>query len=304
VIGRLVRSGRRVVRLAVGAAFGTAVALAPVGPAVVAAFASAGATSCPAPAPGVHRYAPDAPGGGRSVALTFDDGPGPDTATILRILSSAGVTATFFNVGVHEAADPAAVRAERAAGMALGDHTWDHVTLAGTSAGVQRGEIATERRAEVLITGAAPCLFRPPGGSADATTLALAGQYRLAVWDWSVDTEDWKAHGSADPYWVDRIRSRAEDGVGLDHPVVLMHDQIGGNPATVAALPDVIAFYRERGYRFVDLFGHERMAGAAPGRGARLAVVPNTPPVRTVPPSWAVLPGTPTATPLDGVVLG
>jgi Polysaccharide deacetylase len=51
---------------------------------------------CPAAPSGVYSAAP---GSGKTVALTFDDGPGASTGQILSILSSAGVTATFFNIG-------------------------------------------------------------------------------------------------------------------------------------------------------------------------------------------------------------
>ena len=37
----------------------------------------------------------------------------------------------------------------------------------------------------------------------------------------------------------------------LRHPVVLMHNQPAGNPATVSALPVIIRFCRAHCYRFV-----------------------------------------------------
>jgi peptidoglycan/xylan/chitin deacetylase (PgdA/CDA1 family) len=224
-----------------------------------------------------------APGTGKTVALTFDDGPGRDTRRILAILASAHVTATFFNLGVNEARDPAAVRAERAAGAALGGHTWDHKSLPTLDAAGQASEIDRERAQQAAITGAYPCLFRPPYGNRDSTTLTLAQQRGMQVWNWSVDTEDWKAGGSGDAYWVDRIGSRAKAGASQAHPVILMHNQPVGNPATVAALPGIISYYRARGYRFVDLYGRTGLPapyirGIAPtsGRtsgGTRVTVV-------------------------------
>jgi peptidoglycan/xylan/chitin deacetylase (PgdA/CDA1 family) len=211
---------------------------------------------CPRAVAGLHRFMA---GRGRTVALTFDDGPGRDARRIMAILRREHVTATFFNIGLHESSDPAAVRAMQAAGYALGDHTWDHRILRGMSPAQQATEIDSERRTQASVVGAVPCLLRPPGGEYDATTLALAAQRGMSVWNWSVDTEDWKAVGNAAPYWVNRIRTRAEAGADLDHPVILMHDEVGGNPATVAALPSVIAFYKARGYRFVDLFGRTAM---------------------------------------------
>lgn len=219
---------------------------------------SAGAaTACGAVRGGV-RFA--APGSGKTVALTFDDGPGRDTRRILAVLAANHVPATFFNLGVNEANDPAAVRAENAVPYALGDHTWDHQSLPTLSAAGQASEMDRERAEQASITGRYPCLFRPPYGSYDATTLALAQQRNMAVWYWSVDTEDWKADGSGAQYWVDRITSRADAGISQAHPVILMHNQPIGNPATVAALQRIINFYRAHGYRFVDLLGR----GAAP----------------------------------------
>ena len=197
----------------------------------------------------------NAPGSGKRVALTFDDGPGRDTRQILAVLAANHVTATFFNLGVNEAGDPAAVQAERAGGHALGGHTWDHQSLTDLDAAGQASEIDRERVQQAAITGAYPCLFRPPYGNYDATTLTIAQQRGMAVWYWSVDTEDWKADGSGDAYWVDRITSRAEEGIGQQDPCILMHNQPIGNPATVAALPRIINFYRAHGYAFVDLFG-------------------------------------------------
>jgi len=102
----------------------------------------------------------------------------------------------------------------------------------------------------------------------------------MRVWYWSVDPEDWKADGSADTYWVNRIVSRAEAGGRMSHPVILMHNQVGGNPATVAALPRIIRFYKSHGYRFVDLYGRvgspvvRRVSPASggPGGGTRVTI--------------------------------
>lgn len=60
--------------------------------------------------------------------------------------------------------------------------------------------------------------------------------------------------GLGSAYWVDRIISLAEsEGGRLRHPVVLMHNQPVGNPATVSALPVIIRYFRRHHYRFVGL---------------------------------------------------
>jgi peptidoglycan/xylan/chitin deacetylase (PgdA/CDA1 family) len=174
------------------------------------------ARSCPRASYGAHSYAP---GRGKTVALTFDDGPGRSTAAILKVLARYRVPATFFNIGVNVAARPWLVRKEVKAGYAMGDHTWDHPNMNLLPAASQAREI--DRR-------------------------------RMSVWLWSVDTQDWMARGSGSSFWVNRvIRLAEQEGRALRHPVVLMHNQPAGNPATVSALPVIIRFFRAHGYRFV-----------------------------------------------------
>ena len=226
------------------------------------------ATSCP-PAPyGVNR---SAPGTGRRVALTFDDGPGASTAEIMRILQDEGVTATFFVIGVNATVRPELVQAEAEQRFLLGNHTWSHPDMTRLSASEQATEMQNTTDELISLVGSAPCFFRPPYGAANSTTLTLAQARDMAVYNWSVDTEDWKADGSADPAWVDRIITRAQAGASQTAPIVLMHDQPDAVPATVAALRPIIDFYRERGYVFVDLAGQtaeRQVAGDWDGNGS------------------------------------
>ena len=206
---------------------------------------------CPRASYGAHSYAP---GRGKTVALTFDDGPGRSTAAILKVLARYRVPATFFNIGVNVAVRPGLVRKEVRAGYAMGDHTWDHPNMVLLSAASQAREIDRMNAKLKAVAHVRACAFRPPYGNYDAVTLSLAQQRRMSVWLWSVDTQDWMARGSGSSYWISRIIRLAKgEGGALRHPVVLMHNQPAGNPATVAALPVIIRFFRSHGYRFVRL---------------------------------------------------
>jgi peptidoglycan/xylan/chitin deacetylase (PgdA/CDA1 family) len=218
-------------------------------------------TSCPAAPYGAKSTAP---GSGKTVALTFDDGPGASTASILSILGSYGIPATFFNIGQNMAARPSLVRQEATSGYALDNHTWDHPNMTTLPASAQGTRMDQATAEQVRLTGIQPCGFRPPGGNYNSTTLSQAQQRRMTFWTWSVDTEDWKANRSSSSYWVNRIISLAkQQGGALTHPVVLMHNQPAGNPATVLALPAIIQYFGSRGYTFVDLLG--RTAPRTPG---------------------------------------
>jgi peptidoglycan/xylan/chitin deacetylase (PgdA/CDA1 family) len=222
--------------------------------AAVAAAKGTGGGCLPA-SYGADFYAP-AFGSAKTVALTFDDGPGASTAAVIAVLRQYGVTATFFNLGQNSAGQPGMVRQEASLGYLIGNHTWDHQNLVTLSAAGQATELDRASAEQEALIGWAPCVFRPPYGNYNVTTLKLVQPRQMAAWIWSVDTEDWKAAGSGAAYWVNRIISLAESEGGRQaHPVILMHNQPGGNPATVAALPTIISYFRNLGYTFVNLAG-------------------------------------------------
>ena len=227
---------------------------------IVTPEAAISTASCPTAPYGAQSRAP---GTGKTVALTFDDGPGPSTFAMLNVLERYGVPATFFNIGVNEAYRPAEVRAEMTMSWALGNHTWDHPEMPTLSYSAQASEMDRATAEQTALTGQPSCIFRPPYGEYNTNTLDAAYNRKMAVWNWSVDTEDWQAP-DASSYWVNRIISLAKAGSSQTHPVILMHNAPDGNPATVAALPTIIEYYRGLGYTFVDLLGHAGYTLPAP----------------------------------------
>ena len=214
------------------------------------------AAGCAAAPYGANFYAPPF-GGAKTVALTFDDGPGPSTQGIISVLRRYGVTATFFNIGQNAAAYPALVRTEAMGGYLVGNHTWNHPNMTTLSSSAQAAQMNEATAEQESLIGWGPCAFRPPYGSYNSTTLSLAQQRGMKVWLWSVDTLDWQADGSSSSYWVNRIISLAEsEGRTQTHPVILMHNAPSGDPATVLALPTIIRYFASRGYTFVNLAGN------------------------------------------------
>jgi peptidoglycan-N-acetylglucosamine deacetylase len=176
------------------------------------------------------------------VALTFDDGPWPDTtAQILTILTQRQASATFFVVGRQVQRYPELVRQELAAGMAVGSHSWSHPQPFDRLPVARiRDEIARGRRS-LQALGVRPVGFRPPGG-ATSPAVAATGQ---AVGDrtvlWSVDPADWRPGVAADQL-VQRVLAGVRPGT-----IVLLHDGGGDRSATVAALPTIIDGLRRLG---------------------------------------------------------
>jgi len=126
---------------------------------------------------------------GRAVALTFDDGPGPYTALVLRLLRRAGARATFFLVGKELARWPDMPKRELRLG-ALGDHTWSHLMLTLLNAGVVRRELASTKLAIERKTHAPVQLFRPPYGAHNRTVDTVARSLGLLEVLWSIDSRD------------------------------------------------------------------------------------------------------------------
>src|SRR5207245_1558085 len=62
------------------------------------------------------------------LALTFDDGPGPQSEQVMNMLAEAGQRATFFVVGREIPKKPDVPRREAETG-AVGNHTFNHADL-------------------------------------------------------------------------------------------------------------------------------------------------------------------------------
>src|ERR671930_1181740 len=103
---------------------------------------------------------------GRNFALTFDDGPGPYTAALARVLRRHRARATFFVIGSRVDMFPEGARAAASVGL-LENHTWSHAHLRGLSLGDARRELVETQGAVGRSVGAAPRLFRPPYAEGD-----------------------------------------------------------------------------------------------------------------------------------------
>ncbi|AQZ70812.1 Peptidoglycan N-acetylglucosamine deacetylase [[Actinomadura] parvosata subsp. kistnae] len=179
------------------------------------------------------------------MALTFDDGPGPYTKTLLRTLAAYDARATFFVVGQNVTAYPGIVRRAHAAGHEIGNHSWSHPDLSRLPAKAIRSQLARTDRAVEAATGVRPALVRPPYGAFDAS---VRRQAKRPLVLWSVDTLDWRYRNSA------RVARKAIKSV-RPGSVILFHDI---HPTTVRAIPKVLRTLSKRGYRFVtvsQLFG-------------------------------------------------
>ena len=167
----------------------------------------------------------------KTVALTFDDGPGEQTPAVLDLLRRKGVHATFFVIGENARLYPDHLRRIVAEGHLLGNHTWDHRQLTSLDATGQAAELDSTSREIEAITGVTPCVMRPPYGLHTPSPSTWPGSGGCPWRIWSVDTEDWKASPGLTRRRPGRIRARAEGGGTQHHPMILFHDG-GGSQST------------------------------------------------------------------------
>jgi peptidoglycan/xylan/chitin deacetylase (PgdA/CDA1 family) len=183
------------------------------------------------------------------VALTFDDGPWPDsTRAILDTLKRLHAKATFFVIGELAQARPELIRAELKAGMEVQSHSWSHPSTPFRELPAKQVRLEIKRCRKVLSDlGAESTLFRPPGGSFSPQVVKIAEKLgaRLVLWD--VDPQDW-----ADDAKAKQIAKAVLKNV-RPGSIILLHDGGGDQSATVKALPRIVRGIRDMGLGLTTL---------------------------------------------------
>jgi peptidoglycan/xylan/chitin deacetylase (PgdA/CDA1 family) len=195
--------------------------------------------------------------GRRQLALTYDDGPNPRcTAALLEALERHAARATFFLIGRWAEREPGLVRELRAAGHAIGNHTYSHPKLPLlTSAQVQeelaRCRAAIEEAGVELDELGGDALMRPPYGRRRPGTLRAVRAAGYVPVTWSLTAYDWRPSATVDK--LARRCARASDG-----DVILLHDGASSEPAgdreaSVAATERTLERFTAEGYSFVSV---------------------------------------------------
>ncbi|CBQ70546.1 related to chitin deacetylase precursor [Sporisorium reilianum SRZ2] len=128
------------------------------------------------------------------VAVTFDDGPTPQSPDLINYLQSQGTSATHFLIGSAIVWNPTAmdqyVKADPP--MHLGVHTWSHTLQTGKTDLEILGDLGWTMQIIYDLTGSVPMYWRPPEGDVDARVRAIATQVLgLQTVMWNKDADDW-----------------------------------------------------------------------------------------------------------------
>jgi thioesterase domain-containing protein/peptidoglycan/xylan/chitin deacetylase (PgdA/CDA1 family) len=164
------------------------------------------------------------------VALTFDDGPGPRSAELARLLRDEGVTGTFFVLGESVERYGQVLSVYRDCGHVIALHGDRHRPFRSAEHAARELSQCAERIGEYLPERP---WFRPPYGNGDWRVPGFAGPV-----GWHAHGQDWDItyrHGQTVQACVDSITaSLVRDNGGI----VLLHDFAAASEYTPAGLTE------------------------------------------------------------------
>lgn len=182
------------------------------------------------------------------VALTYDDGPDPEsTPALLDLLDERGVRASFFCIGEKVRAHPELMKRMRDAGHVIGNHSERHsfwTNFYGTRRMIE--EVRAGQAALRDVLGEEARYYRPPFGHVSHATAPTVRALELELVGWQVRGIDTP---TSDP---ERVAQRVLRGL-RPGGIVLLHD--GARPAAsvVAATAAILDGAESRGLRAVSL---------------------------------------------------
>ena len=190
----------------------------------------------------------------KTIYLTFDDGPGPDTDRLLDVLSRYGVKATFFVVDTGYSAQMRRI-VEEGHSIALHSVTHNYKQIY-TSRDAYFEDILGIQEIVKDATGVTSTLMRFPGGSSNMISRfnpGIMSELTEAVqdagfqyFDWNVDSND--AGGARTS---DEVFKNVTEGVRQHKTsVVLQHDI---HRFSVDAVERIIQWGLDNGYQFLPL---------------------------------------------------
>ena len=197
-------------------------------------------------------YIWDIPTTEKVMYLTFDDGPTPDiTNWTLDVLKQYNAKATFFCIGNNIEKHPEIFQNILNGGHAIGNHTHNHIKGWKTNTQDYLENIAEAKQVIIseivnsksLISN----LFRPPYGQIKPIQgqQLIALGYKIIMWD--VLSFDWDKDVKQEDC-LKNVLTKTTEG-----SIIVFHDSVKASKNMQYALPKVLQFFSNKGYRFEAL---------------------------------------------------
>ncbi|UKN00473.1 polysaccharide deacetylase family protein [Paracrocinitomix mangrovi] len=175
----------------------------------------------------------------KTIYLTFDDGPHPETTPLLLdVLDQFNIKATFFCLGENVKDYPQLFQRILDKGHAIGNHAMNHIkgTMTNTNDYIKDVETATE-----LINSK---LFRPPYGKIKPSQFKALKQKGYRIIFWSIMAYDFDQNLSTDTF-ISKMQKLAYPGA-----IYVFHDNQKSIETIQNELPKVIEALIDDGYEF------------------------------------------------------
>ena len=190
----------------------------------------------------------------KEIYLTFDDGPSLNVTTkILEILKEENIKATFFIVGNEAEKRPDIVKKIYEQKNAIGLHSYSHKYKE-----IYKNDttlLEDIKKCNNSITKIIPefnCkIYRFPGGSFGLSEKLINAvkDNGYIYFDWNSSCLDSEIHNALP---CQLFEGAVNTGLNKNKLIMLMHDS-NSKMATAIALPDIIHYYKEKGFIFKTL---------------------------------------------------
>lgn len=192
--------------------------------------------------------------------LTFDDGPSKSvTPLILDLLKQENIKATFFVLGSRVDLNPHILKRTYKEGHFIANHGYSHIysKIYSSTGSVLEEYIKTQDAIKnALGIDYNGHLFRFPGGSTGGKYHNLKAEAKMVLEENEVLYVDWNAlsQDSAGAKTKEALIENVKSSVGNKNSVVILMHDAGDKILTYEALPEIIAYLREQGYKFKNFY--------------------------------------------------
>lgn len=196
----------------------------------------------------------------KTVYLTFDDGPSKSvTPLILDLLKKENIKATFFVLGSRVKLNPEILKREYEEGHYIANHGYSHIygQIYSSSMSVLDEYNSTKEAVQnALGIEYDGHLFRFPGGSTGGKYKNIKKEAKSILNENNIAYVDWNAlsNDAAGAKTKEAIIENTKSTVGEKKSVVILMHDAGDKILTYEALPEIIAYLREKGYVFKNFY--------------------------------------------------
>jgi len=181
------------------------------------------------------------------VALTFDDGPRPEsTPAVLQALDAQCVKASFFLIGAEMQRSPDLARQVLKAGHAVAGHGYLHDHFPQLKPAEQLDNLKQLQQTFQSVFGFAPAAWRFPYFEESQPLMGELQKQGFIVFSADVAIDDWlpdQTPAMLEARLLERLREKKGG-------IVLMHD---AQDQTARALPQLLAALKREGYKVVQI---------------------------------------------------